>query len=129
MPVFLLGLFKNKIFQYAMIGVAVLLLLRWYTNSVAEKANREGEINGEKKQIQLQEATWKPKLEALDQALASVDEQNKAAAAGRAAIRGDLARGLNNVSTQLGQIQPKVDSINPKDYDKRIKELLVELRQ
>jgi hypothetical protein len=126
------ALFANplvrKIAMYAAIAAAVLLAVRWYTNSVAEKAKREGEVDGQKKQLELDEAVWKPKLDALDKALSSVDEQNKAAAAGRAAIRNDLARGVNSISAQLGEIKPKVDAIAPKDYDRRIKELLVELR-
>ena len=119
----------RKATLYVGIALAVLLMVRWYTNSVAESAKREGEINGEKKQIELQEATWKPKLEALDKGLATMDEQNKIAAAGRNAIRNDLARGVNNISAQLGEIKPKVDALQPKDYDRRIKELLAELRQ
>lgn len=128
MPFWLIALFKNKAFQYAAIGLAVLLAVRWYTNSVAEEARRKGEVDGEKKQLQLDQETWQKRLETVDQLRVDLDKSTAAASASRVAIKGALAAGVASIQTQLDGIAPRVDQVKPADYDRRIKELLHELQ-
>jgi hypothetical protein len=118
----------RKVTLYGAIAFGVLLMVRWYTNSVAEDARRKGEVDGEKRQLQLDQEDWKKRLESIDQLRVDLDKSTAASAQNRAAIKGALAQGVASIQNQLDGIAPRVDAINPSDYDKRIKELLKELK-
>ena len=118
----------RKATLYVGIAVVALMLIRYYSNSIAEQAERKGEARGEEKQLQLQETLWKGRLEILTKMQVDLDRDSTAAAQNRAAIKNDLAKGVNSINTQLAGIKGRVDQLKPSDYDRRIKELLEETR-
>jgi uncharacterized membrane protein affecting hemolysin expression len=131
MPFFAM-MFSNplvrKIAVYVAIAAVVLMLFRYYTNSVAEQAERKGQAQGELKQLQLGEELFKQRIAVLTKMRADLDKDRVNSDQTRAAIKSDLAKGVNSINAQLAGINGRVDSLKPSDYDARIKELLADLR-
>jgi hypothetical protein len=118
----------RKATMYAAIAALVLMMVRWYTNSVAETAERKGQAQGELKQLQLGEELFKQRIEVLTKMRADLDKDRATSDQTRAAIKSDLAKGVNSINAKLAGINGRVDLLKPSDYDQRIKELLAELR-
>jgi hypothetical protein len=114
--------------MYVAIAAALLIAVRWYTNSIAEQAERKGEAQGEYRQLQLGEELFKQRLEVLARMRVDLDKDKRSADQTRAQIKGDLAKGVGSINAQLAGIKGRVDQIKPSDYDRRIKELLEETR-
>ena len=118
----------RKVTMYVAIAAALLIAVRWYTNSIAEQAERKGEAQGEYRQLQLGEELFKQRLEVLARMRVDLDKDKRSADQTRAQIKGDLAKGVGSINAQLAGIKGRVDQIKPSDYDRRIKELLEETR-
>lgn len=118
----------RKATMYVAITAAVLIAVRWYTNSIAEEAERKGEAKGEYRQLQLGEELFKQRLEILTRMRADLDKDKRSADQTRAQIKGDLAKGVGAINAQLAGIRGRVDQLKPSDYDARIKQLLEETR-
>lgn len=132
LPLALAGMWANplvrKITMYVGIAAALLIAVRWYSNSIAEQAERKGEAQGEYRQLKLGEELFKQRLEVLTRLRADLDKDKRSADQTRAQIKGDLAKGVGSINAQLAGIKGRVDQIKPSDYDMRIKELLEETR-
>ena len=113
--------------MYAAIAAFILMAVRWYSNSIAEQAERKGEAQGEYKQLQRDEQLWKQRLEVLSRMRADLDKDKRSAVQTRLQIKGDFAAGVKSINERLEGIKPRVDRLQPSQYDARIKELLVEL--
>ena len=118
----------RRITMYVGIAVAVLIMVRWYSNSIAEQAERKGEAKGEYRQLQLGEELFKQRLEVLTRMRADLDKDKRSSDQTRAQIKGDLAKGVSQINAQLAGIHSRVEQLRPDQYDGRIKELLAELR-
>lgn len=118
----------RRITMYVAIAAAVLIAVRWYSNSIAEEAERKGEARGEYKQLQLGEEQFKQRLEVLSRMRADLDKDKRSSDQTRVQIKSDLAKGVSAINAQLAGIQGRVAQLRPDQYDGRIKELLAELR-
>jgi len=118
----------RKITMYVAIAAALLIAVRWYSNSIAEQAERKGEAQGEYRQLKLGEELFKQRLEVINRMRVDLDKDKRSADQTRAQIKGDLAKGVGAINAQLAGIKGRVDQIQPSDYDMRIKQLLEETR-
>ena len=118
----------RKITMYVAIAAALLIAVRWYSNSIAEQAERKGEAQGEYRQLKLGEELFKQRLEVINRMRVDLDKDKRSADQTRAQIKGDLAKGVGSINAQLAGIKGRVDQIQPSDYDRRIKQLLEETR-
>lgn len=108
------------------IAIATLVLVRWWTNSMVEEAERRGEAKGEAKQLKLQEGLWKSRLESLTNMRLDLNKDYADAQKSRARIKGDLAKGVADIKQELAGIKPRVDQIKPSEYDATIRQLIGE---
>jgi chromosome segregation ATPase len=118
----------RRISMYVAIAAFALMMFRWYSNSLAEQAERKGQAAGELKQLQLGEEQFKQRIEVLTKMRADLDKSKADSDKTRAAIKGDLAKGVNSINAQLAGITGRVDQLRPDQYDGRIKQLLADLR-
>lgn len=133
--IWLLGLAKNRYVQYGAIALALFLVLRWWTNSIAEREYHNGKLEGIKETIKAHEEEWKQAQEAIKQAQADLDTQRQSLDAAkvnldasRAKLKTSLDSGLTQIKSELGKLPDKIAAIPAGEIPDEIRRRLEALR-
>ena len=132
----LLRLIPGRFLIYGGAGLFILLAIRWWTNSIAEKAAREGELKNETAHIDAVNTAVKEAQSVIDKTNAElqvhefeVEQSRKEVLSERAKLAVERKRIESDSSRRQQENAMEAVSIPVSELDARIREELLKLRQ
>ena len=119
----------RKLTLYAAMAGVILLAWRWHSNKIREIEYWKGKASEAQIELKAKQAEWDKREAEITKTANTLQNAINASQRDRAAIQGNLSKGLAEIDSRLLGIAGTAESIPSSDLDKTIKRILIELRQ